>query len=542
MENLIPSRQKMIESMVEKEYDVIIVGGGITGAGVARDAMLRGLKVLLIEKGDFGSGTSSMTSKMLHGGLRYLKNYEFRLVRQAALERKVHLDIAPHLAETLEFLVPLYNWNKDSPFKLRLGLILYDLLSVPKRIGKHKNLKKEKLVELMPYLENDEIKGGALYHDVHTNDARLTLANCLSAAAGGADIINYMEMNSWETYDGQVHVQATDSITGENYSANGKYLILCTGPWSQITEERGIDFEGKARVRLTRGTHIILKKKLDDKACLLVNDDGRPIFLIPNDNFDLAGTTDIDHSASPDEVKPTREEVEYIINACNRLFPTAEYSLSDVKASFAGVRPLVREDGVKEGDISREHSIFDDRTNRTVTIVGGKLTTYRVMSKQALDKVIKGMGIIAGKCVTHKLPLWGGEMEDWNTYRKDKVNELQAKYGLSHDTSDMITKWYGSEVEYFQEYLDEHGTNHLPGDSRWLEAQVIYSCRVELAQTPIDVLRRRTNIMFEEKNGEDVLDTVITIMTKELKWDPETVELMRQNTLDYIKNYIRVSN
>ncbi|OLS28889.1 MAG: Aerobic glycerol-3-phosphate dehydrogenase [Candidatus Heimdallarchaeota archaeon LC_2] len=541
MENLIPSRSDMIKSISDKEYDVVIVGGGVTGAGVARDAILRGLKVLLLEKGDFASGTSSMTSKMIHGGLRYLKNYEFRLVRQAALERRVHLDIAPHLAEVREFLVPLYKWNPDGTFMLRLGLILYNLLALPKRIGKHKNLDPKKLVEKMSLLENDDLIGGALFHDVVTNDARLTLANCLSAAAGGADIINYMEMDSWETYDGEVHVKATDVLTTKTYEITAKYIILCVGPWSQITESKGIDFEGQARVRLTRGTHIVLKKKVIEYPCLLMNEDNRPIFLIPGDNYDLAGTTDLDHDGTPDDVKPTFEEVEYILNAVNKLFPNMKYSENDVIASFAGVRPLVSKEGVKEGKVSREHSIFQDRTNRTVTIVGGKLTTYRVMSKQALDKVIKAMGTLKGKCMTQKLPLWGGEVDDWESFKSEKIEELQNEFSLSSASANMLVKWYGSEVDYFKEFIKQNGTTLLLPNRPWLEAQVIYSCRVELAQTPIDVLRRRTNIMFEENNGENILDKVVELMSEELKWDTQKQNLMKTQTLEYINNFIRVS-
>lgn len=541
MENLIPSRSDMINNMSKTDYDIIIVGGGITGAGVARDATLRGFRVLLLEKGDFASGTSSMTSKMLHGGLRYLKNYEFRMVRQAALERHVHLEIAPHLAEVKEFLVPLYKWS-DSPFMLRLGLILYDLLAIPKRIGKHKNMSSQKLVEKMPILRLEDLVGGALYHDVQTNDARLTLANCLSAAAGGADVINYMEMDSWETYDGEVHVQAIDKLTDERHKITCNYIMLCTGPWSQIAESKGIDYEGKARIRLTRGTHIIVKKKLRDHACFFINEDERPIFLIPGDDYDLIGTTDLDHDGTPDDVKPTKEEVEYIIKACSKFFPNAKYTLDDITASFAGVRPLVRKDGLKEGDVSREHSIFHDRTNRIVTIIGGKLTTYRVMSKQALDKVVKAMGVAKGRCLTKKLPLWGGEVDNWGTFKLEKIDELESEFSLSKSSAKMLVKWYGSEVDYFKEYLVKFGTKLLSPDRPWVEAQVIYSCKVEFAQTPIDFLRRRTNIMFEDNNGEEILDKVIELMSIELNWDSEKQNTMKILTLEYINNFIRVSN
>ncbi|MCE7737474.1 MAG: glycerol-3-phosphate dehydrogenase/oxidase [Candidatus Heimdallarchaeota archaeon] len=542
MDNLIPVRSEMLKSLSEKVYDIIVVGGGITGAGVARDATLRGLKVALIEKDDFASGTSSMTSKMLHGGLRYLKNYEFRLVRKAALERKVHLDIAPHLAEVMELLVPLYNWNEDSPFKLRLGLLLYDLLAFPKQIGKHKNMKAKDLIALMPLLENDDIRAGALYHDVRTNDARLTLANCLSAAAGGSDIVNYVEMKSWETADGEVVVDAVDTLTGTELSITAKYIVLCAGPWSQIVESKGIDFEGEARVRLTRGTHVILKPKLDKYACLMMNEDNRPIFLMPGLNYDLAGTTDLDHDSTPDDVKPTKEEVEYLINACNKLFPTADYKMDDVKAAFSGVRPLVYKEGDKPGDVSREHSIFQDKMNRTVTIVGGKLTTYRIMSKQALDKVVKHMGLMKGKCMTDKLPLWGGEVEDWGIFYPDKTKELVDEFSLSESTAKMLVQWYGSEIEFFKEFLVKHGTKKLHDDLMWLEVQVLYACKVELAITPIDVMRRRLNIMFEENNGLDIIDKVVGLMAEQLNWSEITKTDMKNKTKEYIEKYIRVTN
>lgn len=542
MDNLIPPRSEMLASLSEKEYDIIVVGGGVTGAGVARDAILRGLKVALIEKGDFASGTSSMTSKLLHGGLRYLKNYEFRLVRQAALERKVHLDIAPHLAEVMEILVPLYNWNDDSPFMLRLGLILYDLLAFPKGIGKHKNLKSKDLIAKIPLLENQEIRAGAIYHDVRTNDARLTLANCLSAAAGGADVVNYVEMKSWETADGEVVVKAIDNLTNTELSITGKYVILCGGPWSEIVESKGIDFEGKARVRLTRGTHIILEKKLDKYACLLINEDERPIFLMPGLNYDLVGTTDLDHDSTPDDVNPTKEEIEYLIKACNKLFPTANYTIGDVKAAFSGVRPLVYKKGDKPGKVSREHSIFQDKTNRTVTIVGGKLTTYRVMSKQALDKAVRHMGVVKGKCMTHKLPLWGGEIDDWDIFSQEKIQELVSEYSISESTAKMLIRWYGSEIDFFKKFLEKYGTKRLHEDQVWLEAQVAYACQVELAQTPIDVMRRRLSIMFERNNGLDLLDRIVAIMATELDWNELEISEMQEMTKRYIEKYIRVTN
>ncbi|MFV2015305.1 MAG: glycerol-3-phosphate dehydrogenase C-terminal domain-containing protein, partial [Candidatus Heimdallarchaeota archaeon] len=259
-------------------------------------------------------------------------------------------------------------------------------------------------------------------------------------------------------------------------------------------------------------------------------------------NYDLAGTTDLDHDNSPDNVKPTIEEVEYIIKACNKLFPTADYNIDDVKAAFAGVRPLVYQEGDKTGKVSREHTILQDKANKTITIVGGKLTTYRIMSKQALDKAIRHMGVMKGKCVTDKLPLWGGEIKDWSDFYHTKSKELVDEFSISDSTANMLVQWYGSEIDFFKEFLVKYGTKKLHKDQVWLETQIVYACQVELAQTPIDVMRRRMNIMFEQNNGLDLIDKVVAIMAEQLNWDDKTKSDMSDQTKEYIEKYIRVRN
>lgn len=541
VENLIPSREKMVQNLKENEYDIIVIGGGITGAGVARDATLRGLKVALIEKQDFASGTSSMTSKMLHGGLRYLKNFEFRLVRHAALERKVHQEIAPHLAEVMEFLVPLFKWNSDRPFMLRLGLILYDLLAYPKQIGHHKNLGKEGIMEYFPNLKSDELKGGALYHDVKTNDARLTLANILSATAAGADAVNYCEMTEWHEDEGEVVVTVHDHISDSDFEILGSVAIICAGPWAQIAESRNTGWNGKARVRLTRGTHIILKKRLEKNPVLLINDDERPIFLVPRIDYDLCGTTDIDYKGDPDDVKPTKEEIEYLLTACQKLFPDYNYTRDDIVASFAGVRPLVYKEGVSEGKVSREHTIYFDRPNRVISVFGGKLTTYRRMAREAVDKSFKIMYRDRVKCITEKLPLWGGEIDNWDEFYDTKTNHLQDKFELSAETSHVLVLWYGSEIDYFETYIEKYGKDLLKENRPWLKAQVHYSCEIEFAQTPIDVMRRRLPLMLEEGNGVELINEIANIMSSHLDWSDGEKQKYIDLTKDYIENFIAVN-
>ncbi|MHA2169622.1 MAG: glycerol-3-phosphate dehydrogenase/oxidase [Candidatus Kariarchaeaceae archaeon] len=539
MENLITPRSEIVDSLREDQFDITIIGGGITGAGVARDAVMRGFKVALLEKNDFASGTSSLTSKMLHGGLRYLRDYEFRLVRQAALERKVHIEIAPHLSERMQFLAPVYTWSKAGKLMLRMGLFLYDILAFPKGIGKREHVKKSEMINKLPLLENDELVGGSLYWDIKTDDARLTLANVLSAVAGGGRLLNYAEVTSWETKPDGIEVTVCDKETQEEITVRSKVLILCTGPWSEITEGLGKNFPGETNLRLTRGTHLRLKPKLENHPCMIVNDDERPIFLIPRVGYDLAGTTDIDYTGNPDDIAPTREEVDYILDACNKLFPTAKYTKDDVVACFSGVRPLIYQKGQSEGGTSREHSIFVDESG-VITLVGGKLTTYRVMAKDAIRKAIKLLNRSSRdhKCTTHRMPLWGGDIEDWENFFVIQKNRLTKQYGLNEESAEIMVKWYGSELPLFEEILKEWGNSSLKPNRPWLEAQVIYSCRFEFARTPIDFLRRRTPIMLEEGNGLDILENVVTLMSSELGWGTDQEQQQSKAYKEYANKFV----
>ncbi len=541
MNNLIPNRNDIVKSLKEEEFDIIIIGGGITGAGVARDASLRGFRVALFEKNDFAAGTSSMTSKMLHGGLRYLKNYEFRLVRQAALERKVHLDIAPHLSERMQFLVPLYNWSDEGKIMRRLGLFLYDVIAFPKGIGKRKHVSAKELVNKLNLLENDDLIGGSLYFDCKTDDARLTLANILSSTAAGAKILNYAKVEKWKSVPDGIEISAMDLETQETLLVKGRVLIICAGPWSERVENMGEDFNGKSNLRLTRGTHLRMRKKLDEHPCLIVNNDGRPIYLIPQIDYDLAGTTDLDYNGDPNDVAPTLEEIDYIIDACNKLFPSVNYSRDDVVACFSGVRPLIYQKGADEGKTSRDHSTFVDESG-IITLVGGKLTTYRVMAKDALKKAQRFLdpNIRNKRCFTDKMPLWGGDIDDWDKFMISEVIRVRKKYNLSDSSARIIVKWYGSELQYFETILEEHGTTLLKKERPWLEAQVIYSCRVEMARTPIDFLRRRTPLMLEENNGLDILLRVVELMANELNWSDDYKELRKTQCVEYVNKFISI--
>ena len=542
MPNQLPTRQEMIERQKNEEFDLVIIGGGATGVGTARDAILRGLSVALVEKGDFSSGTSSQSTKLLHGGLRYLKNFEFGLVREAALERMNNLEIAPHLGEIKDFLVPLYTWSEDRPILLRFGLWVYSALSFPKNLGRHKWLNKAQLEEREPLLKNDTLKCGGLYQDVQTHDSRLVIANALSAIEHGAVLTNYTYANQWVHGEDGFTVDVTDQETDEQYQIRGKVLINATGPWTEIVEDRIKNFNGEAKLRPTWGAHLMLKKKTSGYPVLIVNDDGRALFLIPHDDYDLAGTTDIDYHGDPDDIAPTEYDQEYILNAINKLFPSAKYDEDDVVAAFSGLRPLVYQSGVAEGKVSRNHEIFVE--DGVITVTGGKLTTYRVMAKETVDHALTLLGLSRRnyRCITQKVNLYGGDVdrEEWPEYYEQTSEQLIQDYNIDKKAAKNLVKHYGSDIDYVRSLLEEHGQAKFKEHRPWMEIQVLYACRKEMARTPVDFLRRRTWIMLEENNGEDILDRVIELMADELSWDDEMCVEMREKTIDYINRYIRI--
>ena len=543
IETELPSREQMINELKQNNsFDVVVIGGGITGAGIARDAMLRGLRVCLLDKSDFSGGTSSQSSKLLHGGLRYLQNYEFSLVREAALERARNLEMAPHLSKIYRFVVPLYKWSKTPKFLLRMGLILYDILAYPKSIGSHKNLGAKGIIKEYPFLKNDQLVGGAYYHDIRTNDSRLTLANIQSATSGHAIALNYFKVESWERVEDGVRVDAIDLETSEKLKIKTKVLVNASGPWSEDVEKLGKDFEGDMKIRRTKGTHITIRPKFDDFAILIVNDDNRPIFLIPWDEFTVVGTTDDEWKESNESVKASKEDVDYILSALNRLFPEENYTYDDIFSTWAGLRPLVYQAGKDERKTSRNHTIHN--YGDVISIAGGKLTTYREMARQTVDKVLKNLGLPISKhrCVTANLPLWSAAYPDYETFSSETTNILRTKYNLGDDTAKMLIEFYGEATELITNIIDEDQTlaERLEDNLPFIKAQVVHAVRHEYALNPVDVLRRRFQIAFCKGNGLSSLDTTVDLMARELNWNADKRAEMTQMYIDYVNEFMAV--
>ncbi|RMG21439.1 MAG: glycerol-3-phosphate dehydrogenase/oxidase [Methanobacteriota archaeon] len=538
LEETLPDRETIVKRMKDRVYDVVVIGGGVTGAGIFRDAMLRGLNVALVEKDDFASGTSSESSKLLHGGLRYLMNFEFKLVREAALERKIVADMTPHFSTVMPFVIPLYSWTKQKPWMVRMGLWLYDLLAFPKRIGKHRMMKREELIERFPVVNNEDIVKGAYYFDTRTNDSRLVLANILDGLAGHGDALNYAELVHWKRVEEGILLEIHDKETGEKFEVKTRIMVNATGPWADFTEDLDDEFDGSIRVRRTKGVHLTVKPKLKDHCILLANTDDRPIFVMPWGEYDIVGTTDTDWKGKPEDVVADKSDIDYVLDALNRLFPDANYSYEDIYSTFAGVRPLVYQPGKDERKTSREHTIKD--YGDVISIAGGKLTTYRLMAQQIVDRVIRNLGLRKIKCMTAKLPLWGGDYEPWGDFTEfvaETKSHFMKTYGLAEREVEILIHYYGSSIELVEKVIKEDPqlAKPLVQGLPFIRAMAVVAARYEQARHMEDFMRRRIQIAFCKGNGLEALDDVADLMGNELGWSNERKEKEKEAYLSYVR-------
>jgi glycerol-3-phosphate dehydrogenase len=399
----------------EKGVDLVVVGGGITGAGAARDAALRGLKVAVVEQGDWGSGTSSKSSKLVHGGLRYLENLQFGLVMEGTRERHRQSRLNPHLVTPLPFLMPVYKSGKHGILKINVGLWLYDLLSLFRTPRVHRRLSVDKTLARMPELRPDALSGSLLYFDCQTDDARLTLANILDARRHGAIALARATYRGPEVQGERVSgARVHDALLGREVVIPCRHIVHATGPW---TDRTGALLGEAARLRPTKGVHVVVaRERLPIELAVAMSsiDDGRVVFAVPFGNTTYVGTTDTDYEGAPEDAVATPEDVDYLLRTANHFFPRQALVPADVRSTWAGLRPLIRSDAATAYKTSREHEIYRDPRGLT-TIAGGKLTTYRAMAEELVDEVLAdlranarrngGSVIRARRCTTAKVPI-----------------------------------------------------------------------------------------------------------------------------------------
>jgi glycerol-3-phosphate dehydrogenase len=506
-----------------------VIGGGITGAGVARDAAMRGLRVVLVDQNDLGSGTSSRSSRLVHGGLRYLETGDVRLVLEANRERRILLRIAPHLVWPLPFVFPLHRGDRLSLWRLNAGMWLYDLLALFRNVRMHRMLGKRAVLEAEPMLRERGLRGGARFYDAQCDDARLVLATARSAMQHGALVANYTAVLSLERTAGRVvGAQLQDRLTDTRATIRASVVVNATGPWADRV--RAMEDAGVTRMlQPTKGVHILVdRSRLDhrDGIIFLSPIDGRVLFILPWRDLSYIGTTDTDTIESPDHLEVTPDEMVYLLRSVNALFPNARLGLEDVRGAWAGLRPLLTDSTAKaESGRSREHAIVQG-SGGMITIVGGKLTTYRAMAKEVVDRAVRELRLREGRpraveTGTDEEALPGGETDDFAEFRARGL-----ELGVVPESVEHLVRQYGTEAAgiYNVGAVDRRLLRRLIPPHPAIEAEVLHAVRREMAQTVEDVMVRRIHLYFEHaERGIPAATQVAELMGRERGWDEARV-------------------
>ena len=483
-----------MRSIADRTVDLLVIGGGIIGAGIARDAALRGLSVALVEQADFASGTTSRPTRLIHGGLRYLELFDFGLVRSDMREREILLRIAPHLVFPLPFLLPLYRPSLVYQFKLRLGMQLYDWLSLDKSLPKRKYLDRAATLAAEPNLKPDGLTGAWRFYDAQVPLVeRLVVENVVDAAAHGALVLNHARATGY-TREGDRVTGATirDAVAGSDVTIRARYTVNATGPWLDGTISL-LHPGTKPLLRLTKGIHLVTPRATEQAHVLFSESDGRLFFVVPWMDETIVGTTDTDYRGDPADAAPTEEDVRYLQAAAHRAFPNAPFD--EILFTWAGVRALVREEGVSESEVSRKHALYDhekrDGITGVLSVVGGKITAYRAIAEEVTDAAVSKLRSSASECRTAELPLPGA-----------------AENGGATDLARIVA-------------ADGALAAPVCPNEKVSGAELVYAVRHEWAMTLGDVLLRRTMLGLRPCQGLDCIDRVADVVGAEIGWDAD---------------------
>ena len=519
------SREKSLDQLKRKEtFDLLVIGGGATGCGVALDAASRGLTVALVEKGDFAEGTSGRSTKLLHGGVRYLEmavkhldRGQYHLVREALKERGILLRLAPHLCHRMPLVTPLYKWM-EVPYILA-GLKLYDLLAGSAGIGGSHLMGRSKALERFPMLHAKGLKAGVLYYDGQFNDARMAVSIALTAGQQGAVVANHLGVERFNKKNGAITgALVKDSISGESWDISARVVINATGPFADRI--RLMDDPGaRPMLKVSTGTHILLDKRFAPPATGLLipkTEDGRVLFVLPWEGQALVGTTD-----EPAEVsvhpRPMEEEIDYLVHYICKYFDI-QFSRSDIKSVWSGLRPLVLEPGkVNTAKLSRDHMLVVSPSG-LITIVGGKWTTYRKMACDTVDCAVKSFNLDQkNSCRTDHIPITGGA-----DFHPDGGAQLTEAYGIDPSIARHLNNAYGDKAPSVMKFVNEGLGDILVEGYPYLEAEVIWAARHEMACRAMDVLARRLPLaLLDTAAAGNAARRTIQIMADELGWDSQ---------------------
>ena len=523
-------RSEYKNELKHTNFDVLVIGGGITGAGIALDAASRGMKVALVEMQDFAAGTSSRSTKLVHGGLRYLKQLQVGVVAEVGKERAIVYENGPHVTTPEWMLLPFHEGGTFGKLSTSMGLRVYDFLAGVKKQERRRMFSVEETLERAPLVKKDGLKGGGYYVEYRTDDARLTIEVMKEAAAQGAIVMNYMKADQLLYSNGKITgIIGKDMIDGEEITINSRKVINASGPWVDTIREMDHSKKGKV-LQMTKGVHVVIDQSKFplQQAVYFDTPDGRMVFAIPRDGKAYVGTTDTFYDTDPKNPRMTDKDRDYILEAINYMFPTVSVTKEDVESSWAGVRPLISEEGKGASEISRKDETWISDSG-LITIAGGKLTGYRKMAETVVNLVAKQFRMEGYKlfstCSTDKMPISGGHVGGSHQFENFITKHIDegVNAGLSKEESISMLKKYGSNApvlfEMARVYQEEAKLSGLP---LALFVSLKYSIEHEMTATPLDFFNRRTGmLLFDIKSVSKWKEAVIEEMAKMLHWSAE---------------------
>jgi len=543
------NRSETLQKVTQEPFDLLVIGGGATGCGIALDAASRGLKPVLIEKNDFASGTSSKSTKLIHGGLRYLKQLEIGLVHETGTERAIVHHLAPHLVLPEKMLLPFIEDGTFGKFTTSLALKVYDILAGVAREDQRKMLSKEESLELEPLLNEKVLKGGGFYAEYRTDDARLTIELIKTALRYGALALNYVQADDFiYNEDGTVMgAQCTNHLTGESIEIKASKIVSAAGPWVDILRKEDKSLKGK-RLHLTKGVHIVVdQEKFPLKQAVYFDvPDGRMIFAIPRGRATYVGTTDTTYKGDLDRVVATNADAKYLLNAVNNAFPKVNLQMEDIESNWSGLRPLIHEDGKSPSELSRKDEIFESDTG-LISIAGGKLTGYRKMGERIVNLVAKSFPSEKRdnwkNCFSKEIALTPASLKDSKaveSYIKE-ISDKVSKIGLKPYHGWYLVTNYGKQCEEIIEEIDQSIKDPLEA---LVLSELAFGLEYEMVESVTDFFVRRTGrLFFDIHSLASTKDIVLEKMKQELNWDAnryqtekEKLELMVQDATHFYES------
>lgn len=542
-------RQKVFENMTEKTMDLLVVGGGITGAGIALDAATRGLNTAVVDMQDFAAGTSSRSTKLVHGGLRYLQQFEISLVAEVGKERAIVYENGPHVTTPEWMMLPFHEGGTFGPFTTNIGLRVYDFLAGVKKSERRQMLSPEEALQKEPLIRSDYLKGAGYYVEYKTDDARLTIEVLKKAVEHGIQALNYARVVEF-IYNGYGKVcgaKIQDVMTQTTYDVFAKKVINATGPWVDTLREKDGSKQGKS-LFLTKGVHLVFSKEDFPLRQAIYFDahDGRMIFAIPRDDKTYVGTTDTAYDGNIANPTMTKKDRSYLIQAINYMFPSLNIDVGDVESSWAGLRPLIADDGSQTpGEISRKDEIFISNSG-LISMAGGKLTGYRKMAEEAVDTVVDQLkieeNILYSSSQTKHLPIAGGEVGGSAGFQSFKKQALQEglKLGLPEREARKLIDTYGANARLiFGLYQDHRQEAEENGIEPLLFAELFYGIEYEAVYKPTDFFIRRTGaLFFEIELVKEHQENIMTYMSKKFNWTESQTKSYQEELNDKLKEAV----